>query len=103
MSLAVEAIIRAAVERGELDDVPYKGQRIPLDDDSAVPEEERLAFRVLKNANMVPPEVSRMNELTDLREKHAGTTDPAERKALGKEIAQKEAGLRLRLERNSRR
>ena len=103
MSLSVEAIIQAAIARGELDDVPYKGQRIPLDDDSGVPEDERLAFRVLKNANMVPPEVASMNELVELRKERAHATDPAQKAALGRKIATQEAGLRLRMERNARR
>ncbi len=101
MSVSVEAIIRAAVERGELDDVPYKGQPLPLDDDKGVHPEDRMAFRVLKRAGMVPPEVAAMKELAELRTTMAQTDDPAERKRLGTEIAGKEAVLRLRMERNA--
>ena len=103
MSVSAEAIIRAALERGELEDLPYKGERIPLDEDRGVHPEDRLAFKVLKNANMVPPEVSAMRELSDLRERLAATPDPEQRRRLGIEIAQKDAMLRIKMERNARR
>ncbi len=103
MLVSVEAIIRAAVERGELDDVPYKGQPLPPDDDKGVHPEDRMAFRVLARAGMVPPEVSAMKALAELRTTMALTDEPAEARRLGKEIAEKEAVLRMRMERNARR
>ena len=103
MSVSAEAIIRAALERGELDDLPYKGERIPLDEDQGVHPEDRLAFKVLKNANMVPPEVAAMRELSTLREQLAVSSDAEERRRIGIEIAQKDAALRLKMERNARR
>jgi hypothetical protein len=103
MSVSAEAIIRAAMERGELDDLPYKGERIPLDDDQGVHPEDRLAFKVLNNANMVPPEVAAMRDLSALRQKWAAAEDLDERRRLGVEMAQKEAVLRLKMERNARR
>ena len=103
MSVSVEAIIRAAVEKGELDDLPYKGERLPLDDDRGVHPEDRLAFKVLKNANMVPAEVGAMQGIAELKERLKATTDPDERKRLSVEIAQKDSVLRMRMERNARR
>jgi len=103
MSVSAEAIIRAAMERGELDDLPYKGERIPLDEDQGVHPEDRMAFKVLKNANMVPPEVAAMRGLSELRGLLAATEDPEERRRLGIEIAQKDAVLRIKMERNARR
>ena len=52
-----EARVRNAVEAGELDDLPGSGRPLVLDDDSAVPEDLRAAYRVLKNAGLVPEEV----------------------------------------------
>jgi len=103
MSVSVEAIIRAAVQRGELDDLPYKGQPLPLEDDRGVHPEDRLTFKVLKNAGMVPPEVAAMQELAKLRKERSATDDPEERRRIGVEIAQKDAVLRLKMERNARR
>jgi hypothetical protein len=103
MSVSVEAIIRAAVLRGELDDLPYKGERIPLEDDRGVHPEDRLTYKVLKNAGMVPPEVAAMQELAKLRALLAATEDPEEQRLIRVEIAQKDAVLRLKMERNARR
>ena len=53
----VEARIQAAIERGELRDLPGEGKPLQLDDDSAIPETLRAAYRLLKNAGYLPPEL----------------------------------------------
>lgn len=64
---AFEAIaeqrIREAALRGEFDDLPGAGQPLNFDDDLLVPEELRMAYRVLKNAGFVPPEVQTLKEI----------------------------------------
>jgi hypothetical protein len=40
-----------------------------FDDDALVPEELRMAYRILKNAGFVPPEVQTLREIGDL-ERH---------------------------------
>jgi hypothetical protein len=61
-----EQRILDAIARGELDDLPGAGAPLDLDDDALVPEEMRLAFRVLKNAGFVPEEVRLRREISDL-------------------------------------
>ena len=63
----VEERIRAAIARGDLDNLPGAGKPLKLDDDSMIPAELRLAFRVLKNSGHVPPEVETLRELGQLR------------------------------------
>ncbi len=60
-----EARIQEAIERGELRDLPGVGQPLWLDDDSAVPEELRVAYRVLKNAGFLPPELQLRKEVRE--------------------------------------
>lgn len=50
----VERQIREAMEDGAFDRLPYAGQRIPLDDDSAAGE-WALAHRIVRNAGAAPP------------------------------------------------
>lgn len=50
-----EARIQEAIERGDLRDLPGAGQPLVLDDDSAVPEVLRAAYRLLKNAGFLLP------------------------------------------------
>lgn len=64
--IAEERIARAR-DAGELDDLPGAGKPLELDDDSLVPEELRAAYRILKNAGFVPPEVEALNEATGLQ------------------------------------
>lgn len=53
----VEERIRRAIEKGEFDDLPCAGEPLALEDDSSVPEELRLAYKILKNAECLPPEI----------------------------------------------
>jgi hypothetical protein len=62
----VENRITEAIARGEFDNLPGAGRPLDLDDDRLIPEEERIAFRILKNAGCVPPEVERFAELERL-------------------------------------
>jgi len=50
----LERQIRAAIDEGAFDELPYQGERLPLEDDSAAGE-WALAHRMLRNAGMAPP------------------------------------------------
>jgi hypothetical protein len=52
-----ERKIAEALARGELDHLPGEGRPLELDDDALVPEDLRLAYRILKNAGFAPSEV----------------------------------------------
>ncbi len=58
LDFLVEQKLLEAVSRGELDNLPGAGRPLDLDDDPLVPEELRVAHRILKNAGCVPPEVA---------------------------------------------
>ena len=45
----IDKIIRDAQRKGEFEDLPGKGKPIQWDDESQVPEEQRMAHRLLKN------------------------------------------------------
>ena len=51
-----EQKIAEAVSQGELEDLPGAGRPLDLDEDALVPEELRMAHRILKNANVPLPE-----------------------------------------------
>lgn len=63
-----EAHIRAAADSGAFDDLPGAGQPLPADDAEHVPAELRAAYRLLKNAGFVPPEVARAREIHEVRD-----------------------------------
>ena len=49
IAFIAEQRIREAMERGEFDDLPMKGQPLRLDEDANVPDELRMAYKLLKN------------------------------------------------------
>lgn len=61
----IERQIREAREAGQFDDLPFHGEPIALEDDSAAGD-WALAHHVLKNANMVPPWIATDREVRDL-------------------------------------
>ncbi|SDQ62196.1 protein of unknown function [Paraburkholderia fungorum] len=63
----VEQRIAAAAARGEFEDVPGTAALRPQDDDALVPEEVRIANRILKNAGFLPPAVEQLRALRDLQ------------------------------------
>ena len=66
-----ERRIAEAQERGDFDNLPGTGRPLRLEDDSAVPEELRMAYKVLKNAGCLPPELAdrkEINTVVDLLE-----------------------------------
>ncbi len=65
--LAEETIL-AAARRGEFDDLPGSGKPLSLDDDSAVPEPLRVAYRILSNAGCLPPEQQLRREIRELED-----------------------------------
>lgn len=88
----LERKIREARESGAFDDLPYRGERIPLEDDSAAGD-WALAHRVLKNANMVPPWVATDREVRALLAQRDAIIERAPRSSpIGQE--RDRAGLR---------
>lgn len=64
----VEQRIREAQRQGDMDDLPGEGKPLDLEDDSMVPEDLRAGYRLLKNANCLPPEVAAHAEIRSLEE-----------------------------------
>ena len=54
--------------KGEFDNLAGKGLPLAQEDLSGVPEELRMAYKVLKNAGCVPPEVELRKEIATLRD-----------------------------------
>lgn len=75
----VEQRIAAAAARGEFDDLPGAGAPLTLDDDALVPEEVRVANRILKNAGFVPPAMEQLRALRDLQSELSAVSDQATR------------------------
>ena len=71
--------IREAIEAGDFDDLQGKGQPLNLEDDSHIPPELRMAYKILKNADCLPPELELRKEIVTLQELVASMEDEAEK------------------------
>ena len=75
----VEKKIKEAKERGEFDNLPGQGKPLNLDDDSSVPEDLRLAYKILKNADCLPPEIELRKEIRQMEDMLENIPDERER------------------------
>jgi len=100
-----EERILAAIKRGDFDHLAGAGKPLDLDDDddALVPPELRMAFRILKNAGYVPPEVEMLRDARELERAIALAETDADRRRLALKLSLIETrlaaqGLHLRLE-----
>jgi hypothetical protein len=76
----VEERIQQSMRNGDFQNLPGAGKPLKADDLSRIPEELRLAYRILKNADCLPPELDLKKEiiraemllekLTDVKQKY---------------------------------
>lgn len=81
----IEERIRKAQEEGEFENLPGSGKPLSMDEPN-VPEELRLAYKILKNAECLPPEIELKKEITRIEDVLAGMTDTAERYRILKKL-----------------
>lgn len=98
----VEEKIREAMEAGEFDNLPGKGQPIDLDAYFATPADIRLGYSVLKSSGCVPAEVALLKEIEELKVRLAVASHIAERKQLEQQVKSLILKLDLLLDSNRR-
>ena len=74
-----ERKIKEAADKGEFDNLPGRGEPLKLDDDGRLPEDLRIAYKVLKNANCLPPELELRKEIRQMEDLLANIPDEKER------------------------
>jgi hypothetical protein len=84
---------------GELQAAPSWGKPLDFGDVYAeTPVELRMGFKILKDAGVVPHEVTMLREVADLKQQLAAASDPAQAEALRRRIAELQQAVALRLE-----
>jgi hypothetical protein len=78
-SKIVEERIRMAQKRGQFKNLAGSGKPLVLEDDSHIAAELRLAYKILKNADCLPPEVELKKEIERTEELLGGMEDTAEK------------------------
>jgi DnaJ-like protein len=96
-----EAKIDDAMRRGEFDDLPGAGKPLELEDLSHVPAHMRLGYKVLRNANVLPPEVELRREMYSLDRLIETTSDAEDREELRRRRRESELRYNLLVERRT--
>lgn len=74
-----EKRIEEAQVKGEFDNLPGRGRPLELEDMSHVPEELRMAYKILRNAGCLPPELAERKEISRLADMLEHCEDEQER------------------------
>lgn len=82
----VEERIRRAMEKGEFEDLPGAGEPLALEDDSHLPEDLRLAYKILKNAECLPPEIEVRKDIEKTEDLLRALPDAADKYQLLKKL-----------------
>ncbi len=97
-----EEKIKRAIERGELKNLRGAGKPFEFEDDTWVPNELRLAYKMLKNAGCIPPELELRKEISSLRELIETVDDDREKTRMLRRLNFLIMKLETELERSSR-
>jgi hypothetical protein len=82
----VEERIRKAQERGEFKNLQGAGRPLNLVDDQHIPEDLRLAYKILKNADCLPPEIELKKEILRTEQLLSAMPDAAQRYKIIKKL-----------------
>jgi hypothetical protein len=74
-----EQRIAKAIEDGTLKTDGWKNRPLPLDDDHFVPDDMKMAYKILKNSGYVPPEIETRKEIQKLEDLIVKTEDSHQR------------------------
>lgn len=75
----VEERILKAQRKGEFENLPGAGKPLMLEDNHYVAEELRLAYKILKNADCVPPEIELKKEIKQTEDLLVGMQETSEK------------------------
>ena len=77
--LIAERRINEAIRKGQLDVEGWRNKPLPMANDYLVPEELRMAHKILKNAGYLPPEIETKKEIQQIEDLLASCEDECTR------------------------
>jgi hypothetical protein len=75
----IEERIRKAQKKGVFENLEGSGRPLKLEEDSHIAEDLRLAYKILKNANCLPPEIQLKKEIQRTEDLLSGMKDTAQK------------------------
>lgn len=79
IAFIAEQRIAEAMRERDLNSPKWKGKPLPLEDDRFVPDDLKMAYKLLKNSGYLPPEIEERKEVKKLEDLIARTEDEHER------------------------
>jgi hypothetical protein len=73
--LIAERKISEALQKGQLDNESWRNRPLPMTNDNMVPVELRMAYKILKNAGYLPPEIETKKEIQQIEDLLANCED----------------------------
>lgn len=98
----IEQIIQDAIARGEFENLPGAGKPIDLSAYFDTPEEIRVAYSILKSADILPQEAELLKEITALKDAVDAEQSATKKKRLLKALDDKRLAFNLLMERQKR-
>jgi hypothetical protein len=98
-TLIAEHRIHEAMENGEFENLPGRGQPLDLTEYFTTPVADRMAYSLLKSAGVLPPELQLLKDAEDLESKLERTRDPQMRSALREQAQSKRVSFAVLQER----
>lgn len=93
-----EQRISEAMDNGDFDNLPGRGQPLLLDDCRGISPELRAAYKILKNSGVLPEEMGLKKELAILQKLLTQAKDHEEKDALRKKLRDKSIQYSLLME-----
>ena len=97
--LIAERKILEAFDAGLFDDLVLKGKPLDLESMDGIPEELRMAFKILKDSGVLPEELSVKKEVVRLRQLVDACTDETEKLELRRRLRDEELRYNFLMER----
>ncbi|TKB25614.1 DUF1992 domain-containing protein [Desulfopila sp. IMCC35006] len=79
LAFIAEQRIAEAMREKDLNSPKWKNKPLPLEDDRFVPEDLKMAYKILKNSGYLPPEIEERKQIKKLEDLIACTEDEHER------------------------
>jgi len=82
----IEQKLQEAIDRGDFDNLPNKGEPLDNSDYFNAPANERMSFHLLQNNGFYPEEVQLQKDIQQLKQKLTQTSDAAQLEKLRSDI-----------------
>ena len=96
--IIAERKIIEAMERGDFDNLPGKGKPLPPDGLDNLPPDMRMAYKILKNADVLPEEVDLRKNISSIHQLIKVCHTAEERSQLKKQLTAKQLRYNMLVE-----